>query len=78
MKAKELRERSEQELKDLGAQLRKELFQNRMKNATGQLGDTSTLKKAKKTLARVNSIASERAAATKKSAAAAKSTGSEA
>jgi large subunit ribosomal protein L29 len=67
MKAKELRERSEQELSELGAQLRKELFQNRMKNATGQLTDTSSLKKAKKTLARINAIAGERKRAAEKS-----------
>jgi large subunit ribosomal protein L29 len=73
MKAKELRERSEQELVELSAQLRKELFQNRMKNATGQLTDTSALRKAKKTLARINAIATERGRA-----AAQKSSGSEA
>jgi large subunit ribosomal protein L29 len=74
MKAKELRERSEQELSELRAQLHKELFQNRMKNATGQLSDTSSLKKTKKTLARINAIAGERSRA----AAAQKSSGSEA
>jgi large subunit ribosomal protein L29 len=80
MKAKELRERSAQELSELDAQLRKELFQGRMKNATGQLTDTSSLNKTKKTLARIKAIAHERsrAAASEKAAAAAKSTGSEA
>jgi large subunit ribosomal protein L29 len=72
MKAKELRERSDQELSELAAQLRKELFQNRMKNATGQLSDTSSLKKTKTTLARIKAIAGERSlsAAAAKSAAA--------
>jgi len=74
MKAKELRERSDQELAELSAQLKKELFHNRMRNATGQLSDTSQLGKAKKTLARINLIVGERARAAARS----QSAGSEA
>lgn len=60
MKAKDLRERTDQELAELEGQLRRELFSNRMKNATGQLADTSQLKKAKRSLARIGLIQSER------------------
>ena len=60
MKAKDLRERSTQDLGELRAQLEKELFSYRMKNHTGQLEDTSLLGKTKRDLARVQLILSER------------------
>lgn len=60
MKAKDLRDRTDQELSELDAQLRRELFSNRMKNATGQLTDTSQIKKAKRSLARIGLILGER------------------
>ena len=49
MKAKDLRERTIQDLGELRAQLQKDLFSYRMKNHTGQLEDTSLLNKTKKT-----------------------------
>lgn len=60
MKAKDLRERSTSDLKELRASLTRELFQGRMKNAVGQLENTSVLGKAKKDIARIEGILSER------------------
>jgi large subunit ribosomal protein L29 len=63
MKAKELRERSDQELVELSQKLKRDLFGIRMKNSTGQLDDTSLLAKARKDLARIAQIRSKREAA---------------
>jgi large subunit ribosomal protein L29 len=60
MKAKDLRERSTEDLAELKATMEKDLFSHRMKNATDQLGDTSLLGKARKDIARVELILSER------------------
>lgn len=60
MKAKELRERSDQELDELRGQLVRDLFGSRMKNHTGQLDDTSVLRKARRDLARIAQIRGER------------------
>lgn len=62
MKAKELRERSDQDLTELTQQLRRDLFGIRMKNHTGQLDDTSQLRKARRDLARIAQIQGLRAA----------------
>ena len=62
MKAKDLRERSTEDLGELKAQLEKDFFSHRMKNATGQLGDTSLLGKARKDIARLELILHERRA----------------
>jgi len=62
MKAKELRERSDQDLTELTQQLRRDLFGIRMKNHTGQLDDTSQLQKARRDLARIAQIQGLRAA----------------
>jgi large subunit ribosomal protein L29 len=61
MKAKEIRERSDQELKELGQQLTRDLFGIRMKNYTGQLDDTSQLRKTRRDLARIALITGQRA-----------------
>jgi len=60
MKAKDLRERSTEDLAELKGTMEKDLFSHRMKNATDQLGDTSLLGKARKDIARVELILSER------------------
>jgi large subunit ribosomal protein L29 len=60
MKAKDLRERSSQDLKALKESLSKDLFGFRMKNAVGQQSDTSLLGKAKKDIARIELILTER------------------
>ena len=62
MKAKDLRERSTEDLAELKTSIEKDLFSHRMKNATDQLGDTSLLGKARKDIARVELILHERAA----------------
>jgi len=60
MKAKDLRERSTEDLAELKKSIEKDLFSHRMKNATDQLGDTSLLGKARKDVARVEQILHER------------------
>jgi large subunit ribosomal protein L29 len=56
MKAKELRDRSDQDLVELSQQLKRDLFGIRMKNYTGQLDDTSQLRKTRRDLARIAQI----------------------
>ena len=63
MKAKELSDRSSEELETLRADLRKELFQFRMKNFTNQLENTSLIGKARKDLARIETVLLGRKAA---------------
>jgi large subunit ribosomal protein L29 len=65
MKAKDLRERSSEDLVELKGSMQKDLFSYRMKNFTGQLDDTSLLNKTKKDVARIELILHERAAASK-------------
>ncbi len=59
MKAKDLRERSAEDLKELEKSIAKDQFQARFKNMTNRLDDTSTIKKAKRDLARVKTILRE-------------------
>ncbi|MBX3228900.1 MAG: 50S ribosomal protein L29 [Labilithrix sp.] len=56
MKAKDLRERSVEDLRELEKSLAKETFQNRFKNFTNRLDDTSSINKTKRDLARVKTI----------------------
>jgi len=56
MKAKDLRERSVEDLRDLEKSLAKDTFQNRFKNFTNRLDDTSLLDKTRKDLARVKTL----------------------
>jgi large subunit ribosomal protein L29 len=60
MKAADLRERSSEDLAELKATLKKDLFSYRMKNYTNQLDDTSLLRKARRDLARIEQILQER------------------
>ena len=60
MNAKDLRARSTEDLRELQASLKKELFGNRMKNFTNKLDDTSQIQKARRDLARIAGILSER------------------
>ena len=60
MLASDLRERTTEDLVELLTLTRRELFQNRMKNQTNQLEDTSLLKKARRDIARIESILSAR------------------
>ncbi|MBN2193702.1 MAG: 50S ribosomal protein L29 [Polyangiaceae bacterium] len=61
MEAKDLRERTTTDLEELKRSLRKELFQSRMKNHTGQLENTSSLGRTRKDIARIEHILHERA-----------------
>ncbi len=60
MKAKELLERSDQDLATLSQQLKRDLFGIRMKNFTGQLDDTSQLQKTRRDLARIAQVVGKR------------------
>lgn len=60
MKAKDLRERSTEDLGTLKASMQKDLFSYRMKNWTDQLEDTSLLDKARRDIARIETILRER------------------
>ncbi len=62
MKAKDLRERSTEDLTALKASISKDLFSHKMKNFTGQLDDTSLINKTRKDIARIELLLSERAA----------------
>jgi large subunit ribosomal protein L29 len=60
MKAKDLRERSSEDLATLKASIQKDLFSYRMKNWTDQLEDTSLLTKTRRDLARIETILRQR------------------
>ena len=59
MKAKEIRDLSVDELREKERDLHQELFNLRFQKATGQLGNTAVLGKAKKDLARVKTVLRE-------------------
>jgi large subunit ribosomal protein L29 len=61
LKATDLRERTVEDLRELEKTLANDVFQNRFKNFTNRLDDTSSIKKAKRDLARVKTILNERA-----------------
>ena len=65
MKAKDLLERTPEELAELEKTLVRERFDNRFKNFTNRLDDTSALKKARRDIARVKTVLTQQA--TKKS-----------
>lgn len=60
MKAKDLRERSTEELRELEKTLSNELFHYRFKNFTNRLDDTSLIRKTRRDLARVKTILGQR------------------
>jgi large subunit ribosomal protein L29 len=60
MKASDLREKSVEDLRELQASLVRDTFQNRLKNFTNRLDDTSQIRKTKKELARVITLLRER------------------
>ncbi len=63
MKAKDLRERSVEDLRELEKSLARETFTNRFKNFTNRLDDTSVINKTKRDLARVKTILAQAAKA---------------
>jgi large subunit ribosomal protein L29 len=60
MKAKDLRERTTEHLKELEKQLSGEVFQARFKNFTNRLNDTASIRKARRDLARIKTILTQR------------------
>ncbi len=63
MKAKELRDRTDEALQELEKTLQSEIFQARFKNFTNRLNDTASVKRQRRDLARVKTILSQRAKA---------------
>lgn len=61
MRAKELRTRNEQELLTLLAEAEDQLFKARLENATHQLNNTSRIAQARREVARIRTVISERA-----------------
>ena len=59
MKAKELRDLSPEELRERESELNQELFNLRFQKATGELGNTATLRTRKRDLARVKTVIRE-------------------
>ncbi len=59
MKAKEMRDLAQSELKEQITTLRKDLFGLRFANATGELEDTASLARTKRVLARALTVARE-------------------
>jgi large subunit ribosomal protein L29 len=59
MKAKELRELAEEELKEKAKELGQELFNLRFQKGTGQLGNAAMIPKTKRDLARVKTVLRE-------------------
>ena len=60
MKASDLREKSVEDLRELQASLAHDTFQNRLKNFTNRLDDTSAIRKTKRDVARVITLLRER------------------
>jgi large subunit ribosomal protein L29 len=66
MKAKDLRERTTDHLRELEKSLAASVFESRFKNFTNRLNDTAAIRKAKRDLARVKTILTQRARAEEK------------
>jgi large subunit ribosomal protein L29 len=56
MKAKDLSGRATEDLIELKASMKKELFSHRMKNFTNQLDDTSLIRRTRRDIARIEGI----------------------
>ena len=60
MKPSEVRDKTSEELARKAAELKEEIFRLKFRAKTGQLAQTTNIKKAKKDLARVKTVARER------------------
>jgi large subunit ribosomal protein L29 len=60
MKASDLREKSAEDLAELKKTLTHDVFQNRLKNFTNRLDDTSSIRKSRRDLARVITLLREK------------------
>jgi large subunit ribosomal protein L29 len=63
MNAKELRDKTPDQLREDLAQLKKEAFNLRFQQATGQLESTARMRTVRRDVARVNTVLNEKAAA---------------
>ncbi|MGB0498158.1 MAG: 50S ribosomal protein L29 [Rubricella sp.] len=63
MNATELRDKTADELREQLGQLKKEAFNLRFQQATGQLENTARMKSVRRDIARVNTVLGEKAAA---------------
>jgi large subunit ribosomal protein L29 len=61
MKAKDLRDRTEESLTELEKSLRNDAFQAQFKNFTNRLNDTAQLRRNRRDVARILTIKTERA-----------------
>jgi len=63
MNAQDLRDKTPDELRDQLVQLKKEAFNLRFQQATGQLENTARMRQVRRDVARVNTILSQKAVA---------------
>ncbi|MBM4356538.1 MAG: 50S ribosomal protein L29 [Deltaproteobacteria bacterium] len=63
MDLKELRDCTAERLQEIEKQLRREIFDARLKNYTNQLDDTASIRRARRNLARVKTLLTEKATA---------------
>jgi len=63
MKSKDLRERTNEHLQELEKTLARDVFDSKFKNFTNRLNDTSSVRKARRDLARVKTILTQRVGA---------------
>lgn len=61
MRAKEIRERTDEELLQMKEDAETELFRVRLQNAIHQLDNTGQIKAKRRDIARINTVLSERA-----------------
>lgn len=61
MKAQELRDKSAEELNAKLVELSREQFQLRMRQATGQLGQSHLLKQTRRDIARIKTVLNDKA-----------------
>jgi large subunit ribosomal protein L29 len=59
MKASELRELTEEELREKALEVARELFNLRFQKATGQLGNTAVIPRTRRDLARIKTVLRE-------------------
>jgi large subunit ribosomal protein L29 len=60
MKAKDLRERTDESLTELEKSLRNDAFQAHFKNFTNRLNDTAQIRRNRRDIARIRTILSQR------------------
>ena len=61
MKAKELQDKSVNELKQMEQDLARDLWKTRFKNVTSQLDDTAKIRRLRRDIARVKTVLGQRA-----------------